>query len=75
MTRPSAKLGTGHGRDEASRVTMVRFERANAAPAQVLTIQYDSRENLAAMGVLPSLYYSQREPRAFPGAVRFVPDP
>ena len=74
--RPSAKLGTGHGRDEASRVTMVQFERATATPAQIVTIQYDRRENLAAMGVLPSSpSWSQREPRPFPGAVRFVPDP
>jgi hypothetical protein len=74
--RPSARLGTGHGRDEASRVTMVRFERASATPAQTVTIQYDRRENLVAVGVLPSPpSYSQREPRPFPGAVRFVPDP
>jgi hypothetical protein len=73
--RPSAKLGTGHGRDEASRVTMVQFERATATPAQVVTIQYDRRENLVAIGVLPSPSYTQREPRPFPGAVRFVPDP
>ena len=73
--RPSAKLGTGHGRDEASRVTLVQFERASATPAQTVVIQYDRRENLAAMGVLPSPYYSQREPQPFPGAPRFVPDP
>src|SRR4051812_11486480 len=73
--RPSAKLGTGHGRDEASRVTLVQFERASATPAQMVTIQYDRRENLVAMGVLPSPVYSQREPRPFPGDVRFVPDP
>ena len=73
---PSAKLGTGHGRDEASRVTMVRFERATTTPAQTVAIQYDRRENLVAMGVLPAPepYYSRREPQPFPG-VRFVPDP
>jgi hypothetical protein len=53
---------------------MVRFERASATP-QTVVIQYDRRENLAAMGVLPSPYYSQREPQPFPGAPRFVPDP
>jgi hypothetical protein len=75
--RPSAKLGTGHGRDEASRVTMVQFERATSTPSQLVTIQYGRRENLVAMGVLPQQppYYSPREPRAFPGAVRFVPNP
>lgn len=75
--RPSAKLGTGHGRDEASRVTLVRFERASETPAQTVVIQYDRRENLAAMGVIPAPapYYSRREPQPFPGNVRFVPDP
>jgi hypothetical protein len=77
MPRPSSKLGTGHGRDEASRVTMVRFERATATPAQTVAIQYDRRENLVAMGVIPAVppYYSQREPQPFPAATRFVPDP
>lgn len=75
--RPSAKLGTGHGREEASRVTLVDFERATETPTQMVTIQYDRRENLVAMGVLPapSPYYSRREPQPFPGDVRFVPDP
>jgi hypothetical protein len=73
--RPSAKLGTGHGRDEASRVTLVKFERESTVPAQTITLQYDRRENLVAMGVLPGPHYSQREPNPFPGAVRFAPDP
>jgi hypothetical protein len=41
-----------------------------------VAIQYDRRENLVAMGVLPapSPHYSRREPQPFPRAVRFVPD-
>ena len=74
-SRPAAKLGTGHGRDEASRVTLVNFERASTTPSQTVTLQYDRRENLVAMGVLPGPRYTQREPDPFPGAVRFTPDP
>ncbi|HEX2825933.1 MAG TPA: hypothetical protein VHP37_06275 [Burkholderiales bacterium] len=75
--RASAKLGTGHGRDEASRVTLVQFERATDSPAQTVAIQYDRRENLVAMGVIPapSPVHSRREPQPFPADVRFVPDP
>lgn len=75
--RASAKLGTGHGRNEASRVTVVNFERASETPAETVAIQYDRRENLVAMGVLPqpSPRLTQREPEPFPGAIRFAPDP
>ena len=71
------KLGTGHGRNEDSRVSLVNFERASTNPADTVTVQYDRRENLVAMGVLPEPrpYYAQREPNPFPGAIRFAPDP
>ena len=72
--RPAAKIGTGHGRSEDSRVTTVQFERATTAPAETVAIQYDRRENLAALGVLPVPYYAQRQPDPFPG-MRFAPDP
>ena len=73
---PRAKLGTGHGRDEASRVRMVNFERATATPPETVAIQYDRRENLVALGVLPSTpRYTRREPQPFPGEMRFAPDP
>ena len=68
------KLGTGHGRNETSRVTVVSFERASESPAETVAIQYDRRENLAAMGVLPAPHLTRREPEPFPG-VRFAPDP
>ncbi|HYC45659.1 MAG TPA: hypothetical protein VED01_09270 [Burkholderiales bacterium] len=74
--RAASKLGTGHGRDEASHVRVVRFERASDTPAETIAIQYDRRENLAALGVLPAApHYTRREPEPFPGALRFVPDP
>ncbi len=70
------KLGTGHGRREESRATQVRFERASRAPAERIALQYDRRENLAAMGVLPQIPYARpRQPEPFPGEGRFAPDP
>ena len=74
--RTLGKLGTGHGRNEASRATLVRFERASEAPAETVSVQYDRRENLAAIGVLPAIpSVARREPQPFPGAIRFAPDP
>jgi hypothetical protein len=70
----ASKLGTGFGRNETSYAQRIRFERATASPAQTLAIQYDRRENLVAMGVLPSPRYAQRAPDPFPG-MRFVPAP
>ncbi|MCC7326443.1 MAG: hypothetical protein IT521_06525 [Burkholderiales bacterium] len=71
------KLGTGHGRSEDSRVSVTQFERATSQPAESLAVQYDRRENLIAMGVLPhpTPYYARREPNPFPGTLRFAPDP
>ena len=47
------------------------FERAAAVPDEVITIYYDSYQNLLARGVIrpPAMAH----PSAFPG--RFVPDP
>jgi hypothetical protein len=75
--RQLGKLGTGHGRNEDSRVTLVRFERASETPAETVVVQYDRRENLIALGVLPEPrpYLARREPNPFPGAMRFTPDP
>ena len=73
--RRAAKLGTGHGRNERSPVSVVTFERASETPAETIAIQYDRRENLAAMGVLPRTpYITRRDPEPFPG-LRFAPDP
>jgi hypothetical protein len=75
MSPLAAPLGTGHGRNETSYVQQVAFERATVSPAEVQTIQYDRRDNLIAMGVLPTPRYAQRsQPQAFPG-LRFAPDP
>lgn len=71
------KLGTGHGRSEDSRATLTTFERATSHPAETVSIQYDRRENLLAMGVIaqPTPYIARREPNPFPAGMRFAPDP
>ncbi len=77
VAQPRAKLGTGHGRQETSRVRVVNFERATSAPAETIAIRYDRRENLAALGVLPYPYPApvvRRDAEPFPG-MRFAPDP
>jgi hypothetical protein len=72
---PMAKIGTGHGRYEQSYVQNTRFERESATPNLTLAINYDRRENLVAMGVLPPPWAS-RNVNPFPaGPGRFVPDP
>jgi hypothetical protein len=73
--KAAEKLGTGHGQREASQVSMTDFERATTRPAEIVTIYYDSRENLIAQGVIPAAPPMAR-PRPFPGAdLSFVPDP
>jgi hypothetical protein len=72
---PMAKLGTGHGRSENSPTQMVAFERASDTPAEMLTINYDRRDNLIAMGILPRPAIASM-PNAFPSwTPRFAPDP
>jgi hypothetical protein len=71
---PAAKLGTGYGRDERSPVQLVPFERATPTPVEIVSIRYDRRENLVALGVLPPPRYAEHSPEPFP-AMRFVPSP
>jgi hypothetical protein len=75
--RKQSKLGTGHGRGEDSRVTLTQFERATSTPAETVAIQYDRRDNLIALGVLPrpTPHIARRDPNPFPGVMRFAPDP
>lgn len=73
---PSAKrerLGTGHGEREWSRVATTTFERATTQPAERIAIEYDSRANLVARGILPRRPLAQRTPDPFPNG--FVADP
>jgi hypothetical protein len=74
--RAESRLGTGHGRSETSHVTYTDFERARPSPDEVITIRYDSRENLLAMGVIPRHRAPVPVPNPFPSSeLGFVPDP
>jgi hypothetical protein len=66
------RLGTGHGRREASFVHNVSFERATPGAAETITLYYDSYSNLVARGVIREPVPVAPLPRPFPG---FVPDP
>jgi len=73
---PRERLGTGHGRNEASYASYTQFERASDAPTETITIYYDSYENLLAQGVpVASPPLARFRPNPFPDAGRFVPDP
>ncbi len=65
-------LGTGHGRREDSPAQYVGFERATSAPAEVVTLYYDSYPSLLARGVIREPVPVAPLPRPFPG---FTPDP
>jgi hypothetical protein len=67
-----AQLGTGHGRREVSQAQYVNFERASSAPAELVTLYYDSYRNLVAKGIIRETAPLAPLPRPFPG---FVPDP
>ena len=47
------RLGTGHGRIEASHTRQVGFERATSEPVETVVIYYDSCRNLLARGIIP----------------------
>ncbi|MEZ5544088.1 MAG: hypothetical protein R3F10_02655 [Lysobacteraceae bacterium] len=71
---PAPSLGTAHGQRESSYAHRTTFERASRHPTQVTQLRYDRRENLIALGVLPSPpHHHHRHPQAFP--MGFVPDP
>jgi len=72
---PLGKIGTGYGRHEQSYVQTTSFVRESARPNLTLAINYDRRENLIAMGILPPPAIA-RNVNPFPAwTPRFVPDP
>lgn len=75
--KPSAKLGTAHGQRETSVVTHTTFTRLQNRPNEVISIRYDSLDNLIARGVIREPIAGPQVPRAFPQSDRFsyVPDP
>lgn len=68
------RLGTGHGEIETSIVRDVPFERAQSRPVEIVTLRYDRRENLIALGILPPPI-APVAVRPFPANDRFVADP
>ncbi len=67
------RLGTGHGRIEASHTQYVGFERASSYPQETVAIYYDSYQNLVARGVIRGPVPPRLpQPNPFPG---FVADP
>jgi len=74
--RPEEKLGTGHGAREWSTVATVAFERATPYPQFTRHVEYDTYDNLAALGVIPRRTpYEPRRPQPFPAGGGYVPDP
>ena len=74
----SPRLGTGHGEREASYSGSTQFDRRSGQPDEVISIRYDSRDNLIAMGILPAHGRNPPvRPDAFPESpnARFTPDP
>ena len=72
------RLGTGHGEREASYSGTTPFERRSGQPDEVITLRYDSRDNLVAMGIIPAYAPPPPvRPDAFPESpdARYVPDP
>ena len=74
---PSPKLGTAHGQRETSVVSHTTFTRLQDQPNEVISIRYDSRENLVASGVIREPLARPHVPRAFPQSDNpsYVPDP
>lgn len=74
---PSPKLGTAHGQRETSVVSHTTFTRLQDQPNEVISIRYDSRENLVASGVIREPLAQPHVPRAFPQSdnLSYVPDP
>jgi len=68
------RLGTAHGAREWSVTTRVAFERATAYPELIRRIEYDSRENLIALGVIRPAPDPGRRPQPFPSN-GYAPDP
>jgi len=65
------RLGTGHGERLDSSIRYTDFRRASEQPAEVVTLYYDSYDNLVARGIASGSRPSR--PNPFPNG--FVPDP
>lgn len=69
-------VGAGYGTEHDFRTTTVSFEKATAAPAEVITIYYGTREQLLAWGVPEEKLASpQALPSGFPASEPSVKAP
>jgi hypothetical protein len=75
--RPAPQLGTAHGQRETSVVTHTSFARLQAQPNEIISIRYDSRENLVAAGIIREPVARVPAPHPFPQSTNtpYVPDP
>ncbi|MBW8830069.1 MAG: hypothetical protein JF606_11645 [Burkholderiales bacterium] len=69
------RLGTAHGAREYSYSSHTTFERSNTSPMQIISIRYDSVDNLVAMGVIPRHRSTTPDPFPRDHHAGFVPDP
>ena len=67
------RLGTGHGERLDAPVRQVEFRKVSERPDEIITVYYDSLENLRAQGIIPRPR-QRPTPNPFP-TDRFVPDP
>lgn len=70
-------LGTGYGEDTYSPATNTYFKRGSRRPNVVLSVRYDDKEGLYALGVLPTplRYRPNPRPEPFPETPIFAPPP
>lgn len=75
MPERDTRLGTGHGAREASPAQRTTFMRSSRRPIEVVSLRYDSHENLVRAGIVRGVGFGL--PRPFPqsDSYGFVPDP
>lgn len=77
LPQAAPQLGTGHGAREDSWVGRTHFERRRSQPDEIVTLRYDSRENLMALGIIAAQPAPGERPQPFPESTGpgHVPDP
>jgi hypothetical protein len=68
--KPQESLGTGHGARETAPVTYTEFVRESSRPNEIVSMYYDSHQNLVERGIIR---VPRQDPQPFPN--QFVPDP
>lgn len=68
-------VGTAYGSARVFHTTSVDFERATAAPAEVITLRYATRDRLKSWGVQVDAPQAPAQPQAFPLSQGCPPPP